>query len=110
MLILFLLALFSTSFSAFIPPPPATGEILNQRAQEEKDARITKAIRELIVSNTSLPKETQKIVIQTSGGIVTLSGVVATQSESHALERAAKDIAGTSSVINKLEAKEPKAD
>lgn len=70
---------------------------------ENNDPKITKKLRQTIMSDDSLSTNAKSIRVATSNGIVTLRGPVNTQQERNNLALIARSIPGVKNVENQLE-------
>ncbi len=82
----------------------ATKSPLDQ-AQNAADVKITADIRRAIMDDKAMSMNAQNCKVITEKGIVTLRGVVDSQSEKDSVEAKAKAVAGVTRVDNQLEVK-----
>lgn len=73
------------------------------QGENAEDIRITADIRKAILAEENLSTDADNAKVITSGGIVTLRGVVKTQTEKDTLGRIAQSVAGVKQVDNQLE-------
>ncbi len=73
------------------------------QSQNKNDLHLTQQIRASIVKDDTLSTNAKNVKIITRQGVVTLRGPVATQAEKENISNKAKQIAGTSHVVNQLE-------
>jgi len=83
------------------PTQPATSPTV--ATGSEADQELTKAIRQSIEADKSLPPAAQSITIAAAEGVVTLSGKVPTTEAKQAIEDRVKAVPGVKSVDNQLE-------
>ncbi|CAN5720422.1 hypothetical protein BH09MYX1_BH09MYX1_00550 [soil metagenome] len=72
----------------------------------EADVKITAAIRQRVMADSSLGFNAKNVKIITAGNRVTLRGPVANEHERAAIEAYAKQAAGVTAVDNQLEVKD----
>jgi hyperosmotically inducible periplasmic protein len=77
---------------------------LDQR-ENKTDLEITQQIRKAVMADGSLSFTAKNVKIITAGGKVTLRGPVKTDAERSAIEAAARQVAGATSVDNQIEVK-----
>lgn len=74
----------------------------NANNTSRRDRQIVQDIRERLAPNASLSSQLQNVQIHAENGIVTLQGKLASISEIQAVESAARDVAGSSSIVNQI--------
>jgi hypothetical protein len=80
------------------------GALSSQKAgSRDADRALAAKIRQSLLADRSLSGLARSIDIATSGGTVTLRGVVSTMTEKSTIEAKARDAAGPSRVFNLLE-------
>jgi hypothetical protein len=73
--------------------------------ENKTDLEITQQIRKAVMADGSLSFTAKNVKIITAGGKVTLRGPVKTDAERSAIDAAARQVAGATSVDNQLEVK-----
>lgn len=73
--------------------------------ENKTDLEITQQIRKAVMADGSLSFTAKNVKIITAGGKVTLRGPVKTDAERSAIEAAARQVAGATSVDNQIEVK-----
>lgn len=86
------------------PSTTATPKLIPQPS-DTNDAALTKAIKDAFNANSDLAASANFVSVNTTNGIVTLSGTVNSQKAKSDFENAAKSVAGVTQVINNLEVK-----
>ena len=76
------------------------------QSNSPEDLKITQAIRQAVVKDSSLTMTAKNVKIITAGGTVTLRGPVKTAEEKTKIESLAKSAAGNTKVDNQLEVKD----
>jgi osmotically-inducible protein OsmY len=76
---------------------------LTPAGESEQDAEVTRQIREALAREASLSETAQQVEVTTAGGVVTLSGSVASAQEKAQVESIAQQKAGTNRVESKLQ-------
>jgi len=94
-------------------PPENTGRNARDRegatlvptdqSNEEQDLKITRDLRQLLVSDPGLSVAAQNVKIVTVSRVVTLRGPVKSREEKASIERAAEIVRGVASVDNQLD-------
>jgi hyperosmotically inducible periplasmic protein len=74
----------------------------DQQKMNEADRKTTKQIRAALTSDKALSTYAHNIKIITRNGMVTLKGPVRSEDEKSAIQAKAEQVAGASSVTNKL--------
>jgi len=86
---------------------PSAGAEGRQSAEDQErnaqDRKITKRIRESLVSQSGLSFTAKNVQVITTAGLVTLRGAVRSSKERVAVERVARKVAGDTRVHNELE-------
>jgi len=72
------------------------------QSEDPADIKITAQVRKDILAKDELSANADNVKIITSGGVVTLRGVVDSQAESDAVANVAKSVPGVSRVDNQL--------
>ena len=82
-----------------------TGTLYNQERtndEENSDRQITKRVKNALANDDSLSENGRSIYVDTTQGVVTLSGIVNSREESRYIERKVKSINGVHGVNNQL--------
>lgn len=75
----------------------------DQAGQGKGDVEVAAAIRKAIVGDSSLSTNAHNCKVIVNGGVVTLTGPVASADEKMKVETAATGVAGVTKVVNQLE-------
>ena len=69
---------------------------------QDPDWQITARVKTALMSDNSLAASSRFVSVETTNGIVTLTGTVPSKEQSHAIERKARAISGVCKVNNQL--------
>lgn len=75
----------------------------DQAGQSKSDVEVAAAVRKSLVGDSSLSTNAHNCKVIVNGGVVTLTGPVASADEKMKVETAATGVAGVTKVVNQLE-------
>ena len=85
------------------PKPQTAAPTPMDQGESESDRRISADIRKAVLAQEGLSVNAQNCKIICRDGVVTLRGVVASESESQVIQAKAASVPGVTSVSNQLE-------
>lgn len=73
-----------------------------QEVQSNPDLQISMKIKSVVMSDSNLSAAARFVSVSTQDGVVTLTGTVSSENDSHMLESKVKSITGVKEVNNQL--------
>ncbi len=70
--------------------------------KELTDGEVTKNVKKMLMSDNSLSSSARTISVDTSNGVVTLTGIATNQNEARRVVKMAKGVSGVMSIDNQL--------